>query len=100
MMPKFEDRYADGYEAELLCPKCDGNYLHHEQVEVFECGEDAKTGVHIVVGEGKATVDTSLDGNPSSRRHGLKIRFRCEQCGAKPLMSISQHKGNTYFDVC
>jgi hypothetical protein len=99
MMPKYKDLYANGYEAELQCPKCDGSNLHHERVEVFECGEDAKTGVHVVVANGKATVDTSLDGNPSARRHGLRIHFSCETCDAQPVMSVAQHKGSTYFDI-
>jgi hypothetical protein len=97
MIPKF-NQYEKGLGAELVCPSCDSNYLHHAQVEVFECGEDAEYGVHVVVTEGKAEFNTSLDGNPSRRRHGLKIRFWCESCKAEPVMSISQHKGNTFVE--
>ena len=98
MVPKFNDLFANGYAAELVCPSCGNNYLHHEQVEMFDCGEDAKHGLHVTVGGGYVTTDTSLEGNPSARRHGLKIQFECEGCEAKPTMSIYQHKGNTYFD--
>lgn len=97
MIPKFES-YEKGFGAELLCPSCGSNYLHHGRVEVFECGEDAKHGVHVVVTDGRAEFDTSLEGNPSRRRHGLKIHFWCENCKAEPVLSISQHKGNTYVD--
>lgn len=97
MIPKF-DQYETGFGAELLCPSCGFNYLHHDRVEIFECGEDATHGVHVVVADGKATFDTSLEGNPSARRHGLKIHFWCEGCKAKPVLSIGQHKGNTYVD--
>ena len=34
MQPLF-GQYDEGYGAELLCPDCGGNYLHHERVEVF-----------------------------------------------------------------
>lgn len=97
MITKFGE-YHEGYGAELLCPSCSSNYLHHAGVEVFECGEDATHGVHVTVADGKATCDSSLDGNPSARRHGLKITFWCEGCDVKPVLSISQHKGNTYVD--
>lgn len=97
MIPKFGE-YQGAYGAELQCPSCDDNYLHHDLVEVFECKEDATHGVHVAVANNKATIDTSLEGNPSARRHGLKINFWCEGCGAKPVLSISQHKGITYVD--
>jgi hypothetical protein len=97
MIPKFA-KYQSGSGAELLCPACEGTYLHHGTVEVFECGEDAEHGVHVTVSDGKATMDTSLKGNPSSRRHGLKINFWCEQCHATSVLLIKQHKGNTEVD--
>ena len=97
MIPKFGE-YHEGFGAELQCPSCGFNYLHHDRVEVFECGEDATHGVHVTVSDGKATFDTSLEGNPSRRRHGLKVHFWCEGCKAKPVLSIIQHKGNTYVD--
>lgn len=97
MIPKF-GQYFEVYGAELICPSCNFNYLHHEKVEVFECGEDATYGVHVTVADAKAICDTSLEGNPSARRHGLKIYFSCEGCKAKPVLSLSQHKGNTYVD--
>lgn len=97
MIPKFGE-YQEGYGAELACPSCGSNYLHHDKVEVFECGEDAIHGVHVTVADAKAAFDTSLEGNPSSRRHGLKIYFRCEGCETKPVLSISQHKGMTKVD--
>ncbi|NKD15262.1 MULTISPECIES: hypothetical protein [Aeromonas] len=89
MVPKFN------YNGELICPSCGFDYLHHDKVEVFECGEDAEHGVHVTISDGKAVMDTSLAGNPSARRHGLSVHFWCEGCDAKPVLSISQHKGNT-----
>jgi hypothetical protein len=96
MVPEFSSWTGAAYE--LLCPHCKGNYLHHGDIDIFECGEDAKSGLHVLVTDGKATVDTSLQGNPSSRRHGLKINFWCETCHATPILTIAQHKGNTEVD--
>jgi len=99
MLPKFdEDSYHEGQGGELLCPSCGFNYLHQERIEVFERAEDQAQGVHVVVEELKATIDTDLTGNPSKRREGLSIRFWCEGCKAKPVLTISQHKGNTLVE--
>ncbi len=97
MIPKFVE-YQEGYGAVIQCPSCGFNCLHHDRVEVFECREDATHGVHVIVADGKATFDTSLEGNPSRRRHGLKVSFWCEGCKATSVLSISQHKGYTYVD--
>ncbi|MBR9911512.1 MAG: hypothetical protein GYB33_14285 [Gammaproteobacteria bacterium] len=97
MVFQFED-YIEGYGGELKCPSCGGIYLHHDKVEVFERSEDAETGVHAVVENNVVKTDNNLDGNPSRRRHGLKIHFWCEGCKAKPVISLSQHKGNTWVE--
>jgi hypothetical protein len=56
---------------------CKFDYLHHDGVEVFERKEDQEEGVHVAVQNGKATFDLALSGNPSSRRHGLLVKFKC-----------------------
>lgn len=90
-------KFNDAEDGELVCPSCGFNYLHHVKVEVFERSEDALHGVHVAVSEGQAVMDTSLEGNPSGRRHGITIQFECEGCDAEPVLSISQHKGYTYM---
>ena len=97
MQPTFE-QYLENTGALLLCPSCNGNSLRHEKVEVFERDEDKSDGIHISIAGGAATIDNNLVGNPSSRRHGLGIRFTCEHCSAHPVMTIVQHKGNTWID--
>ena len=97
MQPKFNPPQG-GYNAELLCPSCGGNFLNQERVEVFGLAEDDKHGVHISVENGKAVFDIGLEGNPSARRHGMVIHFSCEGCSAKPVFTIAQHKGNTHID--
>lgn len=97
MVPRFSiDGFVDG--TALLCPSCGHFNLHHERIEIFERSEDEPRGIHLTVFHGKATFDTSLEGNPSSRRHGLKIRFWCETCVARPVLSFSQDRGTTYVE--
>jgi len=84
-------------ELELLCcPQCGFHCLHHDKVEIFECEEDANSGVHVVVCDGRAVIDNSLAGNPSERRHGLRIHFWCEGCQVRSVLTIVQHKGSTF----
>jgi len=81
----------------LLCPFCGGNFLHHVQLETFERGEDAKKGMHTVVTADHVDVKyDSLVGNPSARRHGFKVTFRCEQCNNPLTLLVLQHKGETW----
>ena len=95
MQPMFEPPQG-GYEAELLCPKCKGNYLHHGRIEVFEREQDQPKGLHVTVESGTVTTDTSMTGNPSMRRHGFLIYFSCELCQEDSVLRVAQHKGNTH----
>lgn len=95
MIPKFEG-YDEQGDGELVCPACGGLNLHHEKIEIFERAEDSVTGLHVTVENLKLELDNKLDGNPSTRRHGMKIQFSCETCKAIPVLSICQHKGQTY----
>jgi hypothetical protein len=97
VIPKFQTYQADA-PANLLCPSCNGDHLHHTTMEIFERNEDAINGLHVTVKDGKVNVDTSLADNPSSRRHGLKVTFWCETCHASPVLVIAQHKGCTDID--
>ena len=99
MQPNFElHSYTAGFGALLLCPACGFNHLHHEKVDVFERTEDETSCLHVSVSDAKVTIDKDLEGNPSSRRHGMTIQFWCEECSAKPVLSILQHKGQTFID--
>ena len=91
--------YNANYGSELRCPSCGSNYLHHEKVEIFDRGEDEEKGLHVSVENRVVKTDIDISGNPSSRRHGVKVYFSCENCEAQPVLSISQHKGNTVFDI-
>jgi hypothetical protein len=97
MRPTFVDDGNDD-STELKCPSCGESNLHHERVEVFYRIEDAPTGSRAVVDAGKVSMDTDITGNPSERRDGLSIHFRCEHCPAKPIFHVLQHKGSTYVE--
>ena len=87
----------DHTNGELICPKCKGNHLHHEEVTVYERhDEDSSTG-SITSSELGKLFNVPMDKNPSKRRNGLTIRFRCEFCSADPELAIIQHKGCTYI---
>lgn len=98
MQPTF-DQYHKGFGAELKCPSCNENYLRHVKVEVFDRTEDQKDGIHVIIGKQIVHVDKDLNGNPSDRRHGLKIYMQCENCDCEPVLIISQHKGQTHVDM-
>lgn len=93
----------------LICPECSENYLHHTSLTVYNRTEDAKETRVTHLGSNmdgfvptalddtltSATVDSNACDNPSSRRHGLQIRFYCETCGSTPTLNLYQHKGFT-----
>jgi hypothetical protein len=84
----------------LRCPRCLELYLHHEAVTVFNRGEDAERTTVTSIRDGHANtsiMNSSECENPSSRRHGLTISFWCEMCDAKPVLTLAQHKGQTFF---
>lgn len=92
MKTKIEDR---GDEEGLLCPVCGSCWLHHESVAVFNRNEDAESGICVQAEGMNVQVGTDITQNPSSRRHGLSIRFWCETCGKRSSLGIAQHKGVT-----
>ena len=72
------------------------------RLSVFRSGRHIYAQV-IADDEGKtlaaaSSIDTDLKGNPSARRDGLAIRFWCESCDARPVLTIAQHKGSTLVE--
>jgi hypothetical protein len=72
-------------------------------VTLYERGEDAAELVKMVHFPPTLTTEvvaSDPSDNPSSRRHGLAVRFYCEQCGGEAdddviELTIAQHKGST-----
>ena len=87
-----------GGAADLLCPRCGADNLHHGAVTTYDRAEDGKAVIETKVDGSSIAVDASSTGidNPSGRRDGLVIDFWCEQCGNAPIqLCIGQHKGST-----
>ena len=83
---------------ELLCPHCNGSYLHHYTIVSYHREqEDEKNITLIEVQGGNVTLhnDDAVK-NPSDRRDGAGIRFWCEQGCPEMELTIAQHKGSTY----
>ncbi|PHS25517.1 MAG: hypothetical protein COA85_06910 [Robiginitomaculum sp.] len=81
----------------LLCPICANEYMAHETIEVFDHHEGNKQETHITISEGKMSSDHDLSGNPSGKRNGLKISFKCENCKRSSVLKIAQQEGLTYM---
>ncbi|MBA4067973.1 MAG: hypothetical protein C0501_30575 [Isosphaera sp.] len=97
--PRFVRARPDcGVPAILRCPGCGFEYLHQQSVEVFERDEDDARGTHVTVTRAGAAADADLSGNPSERRQGLKVAFRCEGCWAVSTLALAQHKGHTFVE--
>jgi hypothetical protein len=41
-----------------------------------------------------------MRGNPSGRRGAILINFWCETCRQTSVLKISQHKGQTFIQLC
>ena len=103
-MRSNEVRVEDG---DLLCPNCNEVYLHSDTVYVYNREEDADkvsvTTVHTNDEVVRSMPPHDLSGNPSGRRHGIKIAFYCEGChdwgrnSDRYYLNIAQHKGVTFM---
>lgn len=93
-----ESRYypGTGVPPELNCPNCgEYGYLHHGEVTVYARQEDATKGLRVSITGQTVEIDTTLEGNPSLRRGGMRVAFSCEICSGLFTLSLSQHKGQT-----
>lgn len=88
------------YENYLICPRCRSEYLHHGELTIYDRGEDAARVTKIEVRNQSAQiskVNNAESGNPSPRRDGLAIEFRCEHCDGSLELTIAQHKGQSFI---
>lgn len=106
----MEVKFDDGC---LVCPSCGDIYLHHDRVDIYwrkqEDAESCNVKINAISGneisrEGPYEIREETygvavkTGNPSARRHGVRIWFWCEGCDADVFMNIAQHKGLTLID--
>jgi hypothetical protein len=88
--------------AELVCPICNGNNLHHGEVRVY--GRPVEDGDGIKVSVKGATTEVIPQGAREfvGRRDHIEIHFTCETCGDCEegdgfWLTIIQHKGTTFL---
>ena len=100
----IEERLAIIDEDYLVCPRCrssgDDSYLHSTGVIVYDREEDDETTNVTVVdlehsGSSTELLSSKTCGNPSERRHGVVVEFKCEHCGDGLRFNLAQHKGRT-----
>ena len=82
----------------LLCPNCREFYLHHDRVTVFGRVQADAPSTALEIEDMRVRVVRDAKGNPSSRRHGLAIRFWCEHCDVISELTVAQHKGITMVE--
>lgn len=109
-------------EETLTCPNCESDHLHHygftdydrdnddETESIIDCGTVMiDNTVKKILGHSRTHVKRNLaqrgglqvfsaptsDRNPSARRHGIAIKFWCEECPNISLLCIAQHKGSS-----
>jgi hypothetical protein len=101
-------------DGQLICPRCNGEWIHQRNTTVFARDEDDETTTVLTQDglDGQVVKFPSQDTcNPSPRRQGIVIEFDCEDCHhsavdygnrhtAPPLfrLALIQHKGNTYVE--
>ena len=89
--------YSHGVAEQILLCSCGAEYLHQEAVEVFSRKEDDQATA-VVIDQYTGSVDSVTSTNPSDRRHGIRIRFSCEEGGCEDAsLVIFQHKGQTFM---
>ena len=94
---------SDHFSHRLICPICDGEYLHQQAVGVYHNPFDSRredSQGFLVTPDGECMVHTRLHAgvlNPSDRRDGMRISFWCESSCKVPDLLMLQHKGTTYM---
>jgi len=83
----------------IKCPACQGGHIHHDTVTIFDRKAEDAPSYALVVERGgcvsNITGARAEQDNPSSRRHGVAIRFWCEECDTISELAVEQHKGST-----
>ncbi len=91
--------FEKGDEQVVLCPSCGQRNLHQGRVEFWN-GHDFTSGLGFkaVVEHDIVKVEADVKTSDSMwRRQLLRINFSCENCPARPVLFLGQHKGTTYM---
>lgn len=97
-MLKANDMLFNGLEVQ--CSNCDSEYMHFEEIHTFSRKrEDAEEGTKVVATREGVSLETNMEGNPSSRRDGVAIYLSCEYCNQITKLCIDEHKGFVGIDA-
>ena len=92
--------FTDGYA--LLCPHCQSNYVHIDDVYVAgRPREDSEVHpVHVDAG-GRTSSDPSISLPIAGlgRRHVFALKGWCEGCSGHFTLEFTQHKGQTLVAI-
>jgi hypothetical protein len=103
MMNKEFINYDPPQPPRLACPNCrEDSGLHHTEIEIFNRKkQDSNKGAYVYSDYMTTVISddvSTMDGNPSTRRDGIRIKFFCEFCDdLEFILTIVQHKGTTYM---
>ena len=90
----------------LQCPHCKHDKIHQIETQLY-CREEDKDEVLVLVSmytgmisqtKTSKTVRSISISNPSFRRQGMRIIFKCEGCDEYPQLVLHQHKGDSILE--
>ncbi len=92
-------QYGSGLADWVICPLCQGEFIHLREVRVYQREEDDPTNCVVIGATSGVSSSLAVEGrNPSLRRDGVELEFECE-LGCEFRVTIAQHKGNTFTYV-
>ena len=84
----------------LRCPVCGEDYdVHPVSVRAYFREDSARVGNFAQVSHEQVVASSGTDlppGNPSGRRDGIVLEFKCWNCDNVLELTIAQHKGPSY----
>jgi hypothetical protein len=97
-MPKPPLSFDENQHHILLCPVCDGDYVHID--DVYVAGRPREDGELVPVsvdhrGQVREGTQAALQIPDAGRRHAFSLRGWCEICGGQFALEFKQHKGQT-----
>ncbi len=114
------DLLNEGSTTTVTCPRCGGEWTHHERVEIFARRAEDGPGVAIAVdlvprsdGASPGAAFRPFAGvDPTQtfaelkapeeflgRRGDVRVRFRCEDCAEPFWIALVQHKGQSLVTI-
>ena len=100
MPPIIYDSESYEYDS-LMCPCCNGQWLHHDKVVIENRIKEDEDGYEITVVGETAIKKKKESRKIRNRRDNIYIHFYCELCSPEGLpfvFCIYQHKGFTKME--